>query len=383
MRATASSATPSRISEEHALYDPLHYVLYYPYGGKGWYKGMGITIQKYYSYRLMVRDHSNEPIRADILHYGGPLFQQYIVDEAVKLQDSRLGYLASKTGQNQIRADRYNSLRQGLAETADDEPHLGRSIILPSSYIGGPRYMREIYQDAMAIVRDKGGPSLFITMTTNPKWTEIVNSVKINQVAADRPDIVARTFNCKIKEFLHDMIQRQILGVVIAYTWVVEYQKRGLPHLHSLFILHPSSKPRTPDDYDIMVSAEIPNQATNPILHNIVMEHNIHTCSPSRCLDTNNCCKHRFPKDFCAATEQGEDSYPTYQRRPAKDGGNDLNQNVVPYNPWLTLKYNCHMNVEIASSVKSKAHIYSRNPFVLMFFTRFQIHLQICDEGLR
>jgi hypothetical protein len=34
------------------------------------------------------------------------------------------------------------------------------------------------------------------------------------------------------------------------------------------------------------------------------------------------------------------------------------NQWVVPYNPYLLLKYNCHINVEICSSVKSVQYIY-------------------------
>ena len=34
------------------------------------------------------------------------------------------------------------------------------------------------------------------------------------------------------------------------------------------------------------------------------------------------------------------------------------NQWLVPYNPYLLLKYNCHLNVEICSSVKSAQYIY-------------------------
>jgi len=31
---------------------------------------------------------------------------------------------------------------------------------------------------------------------------------------------------------------------------------------------------------------------------------------------------------------------------------------VVPYNPWLLLKYNCHINVEVCSSIKSIKYLY-------------------------
>ena len=34
------------------------------------------------------------------------------------------------------------------------------------------------------------------------------------------------------------------------------------------------------------------------------------------------------------------------------------NRWVVPYNPYLTLKYNCHINVEHCASIKSVKYIY-------------------------
>lgn len=40
-------------------------------------------------------------------------------------------------------------------------------MILPSSYVGGPRYMHERTQDYMTYVRNYGRPDLFITVTYN------------------------------------------------------------------------------------------------------------------------------------------------------------------------------------------------------------------------
>ncbi|KAI5387468.1 hypothetical protein KIW84_073551 [Lathyrus oleraceus] len=43
------------------------------------------------------------------------------------------------------------------------------------------------------------------------------------------------------------------------------------------------------------------------------------------------------------------------------NGGRDRsvdNRWVVPYNPWLLLKYDCHINVEICSSMKSIKYLY-------------------------
>ena len=57
---------------------------------------------------------------------------------------------------------------------------------------------------------------------------------------------------------------------------VIEFQKRGLPHAHILFILDKDDKPREPASIDKIVCAEIPNPDTHPRLHEIVMKNMIH-----------------------------------------------------------------------------------------------------------
>ena len=49
-------------------------------------------------------------------------------------------------------------------------------------------------QDAMTIVRKYGKPDVFLTMTANPWWPEIIENSHPNQKANDRPDIVSRVF---------------------------------------------------------------------------------------------------------------------------------------------------------------------------------------------
>ena len=99
--------------------------------------------------------------------------------------------------------------------------------------------MYQLYQDAMAIVRYFGKPDLFITFTCNPKWPEITKELLPYQIAADRPDLTSRVFHIKLQELLKDLCTKQCLGKVIAYVYVVEFQKRGLPHAHILLILAP------------------------------------------------------------------------------------------------------------------------------------------------
>lgn len=68
---------------------------------------------------------------------------------------------------------------QGIEDamtTQDNIPDLsqiGQQIILPASYVGGPRDMYQRYQDGMAISRYFKKIDIFLTMTTNPNWPEI------------------------------------------------------------------------------------------------------------------------------------------------------------------------------------------------------------------
>ena len=101
--------------------------------------------------------------------------------------------------QRKIRADLYGGLEDALISADFDANARGR-MILPSSYTGGPRFMAKLYQNSMAIVRHLGKPSLFITFTANPNWSEITSIIRPqNQSASDRPDLVSRVFNLKVK----------------------------------------------------------------------------------------------------------------------------------------------------------------------------------------
>ena len=93
-------------------------------------------------------------------------------------------------------------------------------------------------------------------MTCNPKWPEIKKGLFPGQVAADRPDLIARVFRRKQSRLLDDLIKKQLLGPVVGYIWVVEFQKRGLPHMHLLLWLTESAKIRTADETDQVISAE-------------------------------------------------------------------------------------------------------------------------------
>ena len=170
----------------------------------------------------------------------------------------------------------------------------------------------------MALVRKYGKPGLFITMTCNSDWPEIVAELLDGQTARDRPDLTARVFAMKLDALKRLLIDDNVLGVCIAHVYTIEFQKRGLPHAHLLLILSQQWVPHTVQDIDNLVSAEIPDKDTHPHLHKCVTSHMMH--GPCGALDKHcpcmkeNQCSKGFPKSFKEATTIGDDSYPEYKR---------------------------------------------------------------------
>ena len=143
-------------------------------------------------------------------------------------------------------------------------------MCLPASFTGGPRHLHQCYLDAVSLVARYGRPDYFITMTASPSWPEIRDNLRAGEEAVDRPDLTARVFRAKLKELMRLLVKHSVLGKVLAYTYAVEFQKRGLPHAHILLILAPESKLRTGQDYDMVVTVELPDGAKQPELRELV-----------------------------------------------------------------------------------------------------------------
>jgi Helitron helicase-like domain at N-terminus len=150
----------------------------------------------------------------------------------------------------------------------------------------------------MAICRTYHKPDLFITMTCNPNWPEITSALLPGQKPEDRPDIVSRVFNLKKDALLKDIKKNKIFGQVAAMVYTIEFQKRGLPHMHLLLFLAPEHKIRTPADVDAVSCAQIPDPNVNPLLHKTVTTCMLHSCDPKKCIKDGKCSKN-FPKTFC------------------------------------------------------------------------------------
>ncbi|XP_048503029.2 uncharacterized protein LOC104884879 [Beta vulgaris subsp. vulgaris] len=313
-----------QIYELHPSYLPLQYPLIFLYGEDGYRvdgmhkdkiasnsstnKRERLTMREWFAYRMQDREQE-----ADTLLLCRRLYQQFLVD-------------------------------------------------------GGHSFMRENYQDAMAICRWYGYPDLFITFTCNAKWPEISRFVQKRGLRPeDRPDIICGIFKLKLDQLVKDLKENEIFGRVKAIVYTVEFQKRGPPHAHILLFLHPANKYPQASDIGKIICAELPDPIEDPDLYETVTEMMLHDpCGSSNtnapCMDQNKCRKH-FPKRFIDETKVDEEGYPVYRRRDngtsvEKNGVHLDNRFVVPCNPQLLRKYRAHINVEWCNQSRSIKYLF-------------------------
>ena len=184
----------------------------------------------------------------------------------------------------------------------------------------------------------------------------------IGQQAVDRPDLVARVFYQK-QQALLKIIRDGYFGAIAGLVYTIEYQKRGLPHMHLLIFLENQDKIHTVQQVDALISAQIPDENIHPQLYGAVTHFMLHgPCTPERCLQNGRCKKH-FPKSFCEQTRMNDDGYPEYARPDnghtvQKNEDSFTNQHVVPHNQKLLVQFQCHMNIEVCASIKSVKYIH-------------------------
>ncbi|XP_065664855.1 uncharacterized protein LOC136086500 [Hydra vulgaris] len=267
--------------------------LFFPRGDAGWHNQLvnnperatlvrnHVTLPQYYNYKLLV-----EPFFSSLFH-GRKLFQQYAVDAFVKIEGQLLGFI--RKNQNKLTSEQYDVLHEHVNNLGNDHNvRPGRVVVLPSNYVRSPRAIKENFEDAVAIIKKYGKPDLFITFTWNPKWREITENLNPGQTENDRPDLVIREFKLKLNNFLNDIFKHGVLWKVVTHVQVIEFQKRGLPHVYILLHFANDDKLETAYDINNLIFAETPDPIVNRDLYDVVKTCMIH--SPCGILNPNSPC---------------------------------------------------------------------------------------------
>jgi hypothetical protein len=219
----------------------------------------------------------------------------------------------------------------------------------------------------MAICRWADCPNAFVTFTCNPQWFEIKRALPLGQQPQDRLDLVTRVFKIRLKELINDIHKNHILGRTIVRIYVVEFQKRGLPHAHIFIFFTKDYKPHTVKDVDRMINAKLPNSEMNKLAHKTVARCMMHgpcgaTFPNASCMEEGKC-KKQYPRKFQSETVMDVNRYPIYRHR---DTGHTIlvhgieldNRWVVSHNVYLSTKYDAHINVEVCNNIRAIKYLF-------------------------
>ena len=97
-----------------------------------------VSAREYYCYRLQIRDNDDS-----MLLHSLRLFQQFVVGTYIKIETSRLDFHRKR--QTEIRTVILQGVLDSVSIGQTQGSRVGRRIVLPASFIGGPRDMRRRY----------------------------------------------------------------------------------------------------------------------------------------------------------------------------------------------------------------------------------------------
>jgi len=169
-----------------------------------------------------------------------------------------------------------------------------------------------------------------------------------------------------MKALVTAILKDGIFGPCVTHIYSIEFQKRGLPHMHLLIFLKHEYKLLAPEIVDSIISAEWPDPDTHPQLFEVVKKFMVHgpcgALNPKLPCMRDGKCMYGYPKPFQERTNMNHDGYPQYSRR--NDGrmynvGGFWLDNcwIIPHNPFCMIWLNCHINVECAVCFGSMKYI--------------------------
>ena len=220
-------------------------------------------------------------------------------------------------------------------------------------------------------------------MTANPHWPEIIRELLPHQTTDDCPNVVFRVFYLKVQFLLNDLKKTQVFGQYAGSVYTIEYQKRRLPHCHLLLFLHSDDRVRFRNIESInqIISAEFPfmeddldgklfDIVASTMIHRPCGEFDPKVSCMVKAGDGRMQCSKQFPKAYQETTIMQKNRYLFYRRRenqrthsipdrrfPGSRYEID-NRWVVPHSPYLSRRFQAHINVEFCASVKVIKYIH-------------------------
>nr|GEV55880.1 DNA helicase [Tanacetum cinerariifolium] len=275
---------PKRINKLHQSYMSLQFPLLFVFGQPRFYpklilkprngrgEGRKVTMNAYYKYQLLF----------------------------CAIEQSQLDFIRKR--QKDLRSDCLSGLYDAISRGDRWEIMVGSIILLPCSFIGGPR-----------------------------------------------------VFQHKVKDLVKFLKEVKTFGRVVAVLYTIEFQKRGMPHCHTLLWVDSKNKITDASQIDEYIPAELPDPVKDMRGYKVVYELMLHgSCGAvnlsAPCMQ-NGTCNKKIPKRFNANTFFDSNGRTQYRQRDTgtyfmKPESRLDNCNVVLYNRVLCLAFEAYINVE-------------------------------------
>ncbi len=230
----------------------------------------------------------------------------------------------------------------------------------------------------MILVRYFDKSDLFVIFTVNPRWKETTDTLFLNQIYTDRPDIIVRVFRTRLKRLIYLIRIGAAFGPYRAYIYTIEYQKRGLSYTYIIVFIHAGHVFFKLEYINNLIRVKFFNRQLNPdksltviikqtLIYGFYNPLNlISLYIIKKYLNDSLICIKRFPREFNKTIIINADGYPIYRRRRIIDnkiiiqGPNSRfnNYQIVSYNPFLIYFFKIHINVEVCITIKTVKYIY-------------------------
>jgi hypothetical protein len=346
--------------------EPLMYPLFHPNGERGWgndlIRNHKIYLIDYLKSRLLQPEpdllSSNwrrDPVQLLVNRYQlmARLGQYWILESFSRALD------------NQIKFQRLN---QSYISGGSFQPNLSgesQPTYLNDTIHGSPKHRKKKASEALELVSELGKAHCFTTMTVNPFCEEIQSQLLPGQTAYQRPDVVCRVFHAKKLALIHNLKAGRYFNSKCAYIiHVIEFQHRGLPHVHIVYRLENgpdhSDKEACINFIDRYISAKMPIINEDSSIEDIRYKEIVENMMVHECHDNvNGClvdgiCKRKYSDQTVTTTDIDDDGYPQYARPNSEDCY------VVPHVKQMLLDDpdGCHCNTEFCGSTYCIIYLY-------------------------
>jgi hypothetical protein len=168
-----------------------------------------------------------------------------VIDSRMSYEKTHKSRIFDLDNQNHNQSDSDSSSDDGDSESNNSNGNIydshsrthSKRTFLSENLHGSRRHLRKCAVNALQIVSEFGLPTIFLTVTCNAQWPELICALPPGQTAFDNPAISTLVFKKRLESLLHNIRNGVYFGgsKIVYIINSIEYQHRGLPHAHIVF----------------------------------------------------------------------------------------------------------------------------------------------------